>query len=256
MIRRVLAALTVLAAGLLASQAASAAPLFSDPFSGTALNAAAWCPDNNADFGCRSVQAARFSTAVSVPAQTKVGGGVASMTLIRKPYTLNGVTYPYRTGAFNGAGKQSYGPGHAFTARIWLPCTVGGRIENWPGFWFDARSGWPGTGEADLAEGLGGRVAWHYHFQLPDGTVGSIGAKVPGMCGWHVYSLYRGWSLLTFRYDGKVTGRVVNGDAALHGVKIATAPWFPRFENWACSQPWCGPTVPGATVRVDWFTAA
>ncbi len=227
--------------------------VFVDPFSGTALNANEWCPNWKAQYGCHTIEPAPGPglTTVFDPARVQVAGGLLTFTIRHQPYTYKGVTYPYRSGAVNGYGKQTYTTGR-ISARIWLACTSTGLIENWPAFWADPYAGFS-HGEIDMMEGLRGHVAWHYHYRNAAGKLVQVGRTVPGnWCGWHTYGVTRWPGKLIFLYDGKIVGEVTASEI---GVSLPVNTVFPIIQLDATSPGRCcgGPFAPSAVMHTDWF---
>lgn len=176
-----------------------------------------WCPNFSEELltDCNAVQHNKQHANVWRPKQVSVNGsGDIVLQALRKNYKLDGVTYPYQSGAINTDPIKTFSPGVKITARIDLPCNASKKIYNWPGFIVTGADvagnpPWPASGEIDVLEGLRGEAAWHYHYKKAGGGEGTYGATVRGnFCGWHTFSVVRTKTTLAFRYDGKLVGCV------------------------------------------------
>lgn len=214
-----------------------------------------WCPTGYPGTlaYCNAVQSPGHTISVVTPWQTGVSGKTLELHAVKKPYTLNGTTYPWQHGMVTSEPNETYRPGWV-GARIYLPCDASGLIENWPAFWgSSATRPWPSGGEIDVLEGLRGYAAWHYHYLGSDGKPAQIGGRVPGdWCGWHKYTVYRGGDYLTFRYDGKEVGHITSADI---GQPVSQDPYDMRFNfsetdypNQCCSGP-----LAQVTMRIAWL---
>jgi beta-glucanase (GH16 family) len=217
-----------------------------------------WCP-NFAEQQlnqCNAVQHNKQHANVWNPTRVSIdrSGDIVLQALGRK-YALDGVTYPYQSGAINTDPLKRFSPGTAITARIDLPCNASGKIYNWPGFIVTGANvagnpPWPASGEIDVLEGLGGRAAWHYHYKNASGGEGSYGAAAPGsFCGWHVFGVVRTASTLGFWYDGKLVGCVTH--------HVVDYPMFVRLGygigNGTKGSPG-GPVNPRAALKAAWIS--
>jgi beta-glucanase (GH16 family) len=172
--------------------------------------------------------------AAYAPSQATVGGGSLHLTASQQATTVNGKTYPYRSGMVQSNGKAEYTYG-AFEARIYLPA-AGTKIANWPAFWTDGQS-WPADGENDIMEGLGGQACYHYH--SPSGGPGSCAAG--DYTGWHTYGAEWAPGSVTYYYDGKKVGQITTG--------IASSPHYLILNN---AVDGGDREVAGADMQVDY----
>jgi hypothetical protein len=86
---------------------------FDDEFNGNSLDSASWWPNwfgSSRMAPSQPVNAA--DSAAYDPAQVTVSRGYMNISLVKKPITVNGKTYPYRTGLVY---TNSYPPLHQFT---------------------------------------------------------------------------------------------------------------------------------------------
>ena len=216
---------------------------FDDEFNGTSLDTADWStgwgggsgitpPVNSDEDGCYD------------PAQVAEGGGVLSLTLIRKSESC-GISDPlYATGLVSTRGKFSFTYGF-IQARVWLPPAPGNPdyVANWPGVWADGQN-WPDDGEIDVAEGINGQVCAYFHDAAysslgisPGGGTGCQGGMYAG--GWHTFAANWEPGMITYYYDGEDIGSVTSG--------VTSAPMFLVLDYDA--QP---PVQTPDTMKVDY----
>ena len=189
-----------------------------------ALNTALWEPNwlGASDAAVTPPVNAKSESACYDPAEVTVSGGLLNLNSEASACTVNGTTYPYRSGMVqtNGPGpvplfQQTFG---AFEARIYLPAQPVGRIGNWPAFWADGQS-FPTDGEMDIMEGLSGQACFHFH--SPSGAPGSC---VSGdFTGWHTYGADWENGSVTYYYDGTNVGSISSG--------ITSAPMYVILDN-------------------------
>jgi len=209
--------------------------VFDDEFNGTGLDSTKWTPNW---LGCQACTTAPVNSTESeayAPSQVSVSGGSLHLQSVEQSTTVNGQTYPYRSGMVQSNGKAEFTYG-AFEARIYLPPSSTG-IANWPAFWMDGQS-WPTDGELDVMEGLGGSACFHFH--SPSGAPGSC---APGnFSGWHTYGADWEPGSVTYYYDGKEVGQITTG--------ITSAPQFLILDNAVGADG--GQTVAPADMQVDY----
>ena len=170
------------------------------------------------------------------PAQVQVSKGVLSLTLIRKPVTVCGKTYPFRTGLIHTDGKAEFTFG-AFEARIYLPAVADGSVANWPAWWADGQN-WPTDGEMDIMEGLDGKACFHFHSD--SGAPGDCAAGA--FTGWHTYGADWEPGVVKFYYDGVLVGTLSEG--------VTSAPMY-LILDYPVGK-WGGPVRAPATMKVDY----
>ncbi|WP_327319406.1 glycoside hydrolase family 16 protein [Streptomyces sp. NBC_01235] len=228
-----------------ASSATANAPLgipgtwrnvFSDEFSGTALDGSKWNPNWLGCSGCTTPPVNSAEESAYAPSQVSVSGGYLHLKAIQQPTTVNGKTYPYVSGLVESNGKAQFTYG-AFESRIYTPAS-GTQIANWPAFWTDGQN-WPTDGEMDVMEGLGGSACYHFH----SSSGGPGGCASGSYTGWHTYGAEWKQGSVTFYYDGKQVGQITSG--------ITSAPMYLILNN-AISSIHGGPTQVPADMMVDY----
>ena len=115
---------------------------------------------------------------------------------------------------------QGANPGYQFTtgvveARISFPGNDY-KVYNWGAWWCDGKS-WPTNGENDIAETLNGLVQTH-HID----SNGNPGAGGHGYMGgaWHIFTMQRTLSNVTFWYDGAQIGPIATHE------NVASSPQY------------------------------
>jgi beta-glucanase (GH16 family) len=214
--------------------------LFSDEFTGTALDGTKWRPNwvgttdaaiskpvNTAEQGCYD------------PSQVSVSGGYLRLNAVaRACRATNGVTYPYASGLVQTKDHFTFTYGRV-EARIWMPPGAGS-IQNWPAFWTDGTGLHPKTGELDVVEGIAGRACFHFHSSL--GEPGGC-ATAANPAGWHTYAADWRAGVVTYFYDGVQVGRITQG--------ITGAPMFVVL-NLGLSSTVSGPVALPSQMLVDY----
>jgi beta-glucanase (GH16 family) len=209
--------------------------VFGDEFSGSTLDSTKWNPNWLGCSTCVTKPVNSAELSAYAPSQVSVGGGVLHLTAVRQETTVNGTSYPYRSGLVESNGKARFTYG-AFEARIHTPAS-GTRIANWPAFWSVGRN-WPTDGEMDVMEGLGGEACYHFH-----SDAGGPGGCASGdFTGWHTYGAEWTSGSVTYYYDGKQVGRITTG--------ITSQPMYLILDN-AVSDRHGGPIVTPADLAVD-----
>jgi beta-glucanase (GH16 family) len=161
--------------------------------------------------------------------------------MISKPVTIDGKTYPYRSGMVQTHGKANFTYGY-FEARIYLPISSGttNKIANWPAWWTNGER-WPETGENDIMEGLGDGVAC-YHFHSAVAPYDAPGGCPKGnFTGWHTYGALWEPGKVTYYYDGIKVGTITLG--------ITSSPMY-LILSYGASLRHGGPIRVPATMRV------
>ncbi|WP_236652101.1 glycoside hydrolase family 16 protein [Streptacidiphilus neutrinimicus] len=190
--------------------------VFADEFNGTSLDTSKWNPNWLGCGTCTTPPVNSSEQDAYAPSQVSVGGGSLHLAMAQEPTTVNGKTYPYRSGLVESSGKAQFTYG-AFEARIYLPPGSGG-VANWPAFWTDGQS-WPTDGEMDVMEGLEGQACYHFH--SPSGGPG--GCASGDYSGWHTYGADWEPGSVTYYYDGKEVGQITTG--------ITSAPQYLILNN-------------------------
>ncbi|GAA4993672.1 hypothetical protein GCM10025734_22920 [Kitasatospora paranensis] len=211
--------------------------MFADEFNGSSVDSSKWTANW---LGCATCTTppvnSGYESAAYAPSQATVSGGSLHLTAVQQATTVNGKTYPYRSGMVQSNGKAQFSYG-AFEARIYLPAT-GSKISNWPAFWTDGQS-WPADGEMDVMEGLGGQACYHFH--SPAGGPGSCASG--DFTGWHTYGAEWAPGSVTYYYDGVQVGRITTG--------ITTAPQYLILNNGVDSTTPAVTSAP-ADMQVDY----
>jgi hypothetical protein len=162
---------------------------FEDTFDGTALDLNKW---SSSWFNGGTMNKVKTS-----PANVAVTDGNLVLTLSDSATGALVSTNP------KGGAKTGYQFTTGYVeARIWFPGNgTANSCYNWPAWWTDGQS-WPGNGEHDIAEVLGGQMTVNYHSASGAHNQGAV----PGVWnnGWHVYGLWRKGSTAEVYYDGKL----------------------------------------------------
>ena len=215
--------------------------VFDEEFNGTTLDSSKWI---NGWFGdgtsvTQPVQATVEQAAYD-PKQATVSGGMLRLAAIASPATVNGRTYPYRSGLIMTGDKYRVTYGY-IEARVYIPGAADGTVYNWPAWWL-VGDNWPTGGEIDIMEGLEGNAYSTFHF----GTVANhqhyqfIARNNP--VGWHVMAAHWQPGRITFYYDGIAIGTVTSN--------VTSQPMQLILNN--AVGGWGGPTVVPATMLVDY----
>lgn len=229
--------------------------VFSDKFS--KLLSSGWTPNWLGSSGQVTAPPNSYELAAMAPRQVSFSKSDLELTSRAQPWTApDGTTFPYRSAAITGYGKQSYLPPLKAVAKLWLPCSADQRLENWPSFWLVGDPyDWPQDGEIDVVEGLGGVAAWHAHYVDANGVQGPGGAVPGDWCGWHTFAvIWHADGTLDWRYDASWVGQLAG--------YAATAPVFPVImysmatpgSGLAGCPPACsGPVRTGVQLRAAWL---
>ncbi|MEK7571981.1 MAG: glycoside hydrolase family 16 protein [Patescibacteria group bacterium] len=207
--------------------------VFADEFAGTTLDTANW---STGWFGTGITKPANVAeTAAYDPEQVRVTDGNLNLTTVTNSVTIEGKTYPYRTGVINSNGKKHFTHGY-YEARIFLPAAEN-QVANWPAWWMTGQN-WPTDGEIDILEGLGGKASWHFH-----SSQGAPGGDAPGdYTGWHTFAADWKADSIVYYYDGEKVGEVASG--------VTSSPLYLILGNQIGS--WGGPLLVPSTMQVDY----
>jgi Glycosyl hydrolases family 16 len=204
-----------------------------------------WCPSYHGYNGCDTTQNPSQFTVSFAPSQVSESGSGVSLSM------NNAAT---SSGAINTSGEETWTAPTTFTARITLPCNIGGQIVNWPAFWAVGTTGtWPAHGETDVLEGLGGKATWTYHYASSSGQNAQVsGTPAGNWCGTHTYTANWQSSSITFTWDGRQVGQVTSSQI---GVPIASGPMYAIFD-YGASPVYGGPTTGGVAMRILSYSAS
>ena len=125
------------------------------------------------------------------PLNAFLSAGQLKLSSTANPITINGITYPYRTGFIASYGLRYFSPPFYVESRINVKPAANGTIANWPAWWINGDT-WPDGCEVDVMEGLSGAATWHLHCGN-DGAGNptlNAGGTVPGnWTGWHNFGV-------------------------------------------------------------------
>jgi beta-glucanase (GH16 family) len=202
-------ALTLLA--LVPRAETRARTVFTDEFSGSALDRSKW----NVIVTGRTVNNEQQAY-IDSPEVLEVGNGLLTIHPRFRPgfKTPEGKTFDFVSGRIDSRGKFDFTYGTA-AARMKLAAGAG----LWPAFWALGNDRWPDTGEIDIMENVG------------DPTWTSVALHGPGYFGdtplvkrapvditqWHVYAVDWTPDLLVFTIDDKEIYRVGKADVERYG---------------------------------------
>ena len=126
------------------------------------------------------------------------------------------VKHPYTGALINTRDSYQFTYGFA-EARIYVPGTATGTVNNWPAFWLN-NDNWPRYGEIDIFEGLSGEACANFHWD-DGGDLYTSGSRPKctdtNMTGWHTFGAHWQPGRIDYYYDGKlihtVSGSIVTG---------------------------------------------
>jgi beta-glucanase (GH16 family) len=213
---------------------------FDDEFNGTTLNTSKWSPNWFGGPGQITKPVNSYENGAYDPGMVSVSGGVLHLRDAASPVTVNGVYYPYRTGAVSSANKFEQSEGY-FEARIFVPAAPNGLVANWPSF-FTTSHNWPTGGEMDVLEGLVGHAAYHYH----SSNINAGGTPPGNYTGWHTFGgLWENGSV-EFYYDNQLVGAITGN------IPTSYTNFMVLVNSIDTRGVIAGPTVNGADMQVDW----
>jgi beta-glucanase (GH16 family) len=204
--------------------ASEAAVLFSDDFSGQAIDRQKWNVIVTGETVNDEQQAYVDSPDTLAIVTGEAAQGARNGALeIRSRYrpgfkTPQGKVFDFISGRLDTRGKFDFTYGTA-AARVKL--TAGAGI--WPAFWTLGNDGWPETGEMDILENVGDPAWTNFALHGPgySGANGIVGRHYfqsgGGISDWHVYALSWGPSVLLFSVDGTEAFRVTRETVEAHG---------------------------------------
>jgi len=214
----------VVAAGMVALVQAPPAPLFSDDFSGQALDRSKW----NVIVTGRTVNEEQQAY-VDSSDTIAVADGSLAITARRRPgfKTPEGRAFDFISGRIDTRGKFQFTYGSA-EARIKL--TAGAGL--WPAFWALGNGRWPDSGEMDILENVGD-AAWTNFALHGPGYSGDKGFAMrqfftapEDITGWHTYRMDWSPDALVFSVDGHERWRMTKADVEAKGAWAYDTPKF------------------------------
>lgn len=194
------------------------------------------------------------------------GHGHLAIKAVRGTYAgADHVTRPWTSARLDSLGRWSFTTG-TVAVRLKLPAGTG----MWPAFWLEganlAKVGWPGCGEIDVVEALGGQNSVYQSVHGPDSTTNGYAHSVINSApkgtsigsAYHVFSVTRTLDKMVFRIDGASTGSFTPADLGPKERWAFNGPMF-MILNLAVGG-W--PGVPSAStpspssLLIDWIRFA
>lgn len=208
---------------------------FDSEFNGNSLDASQWSTGwfgSGVTVGPNSLEQECMD-----PSQVSVTGGALNLSAVAKSETCGGTTQPFTSGMVTTNGHYDFTYGY-MEARIWLPGSAS--VDDWPAFWMIGPS-WPGSGEIDVMEGLGGLVQAHLHASA--NSMGPLTGKGSFAGGWHTFAANWEPGSITFYYDGVSIGTFTS--------LVPSAPMY-LILNLSLSTSETSPNTAPADMKVDY----
>lgn len=267
-LRRALAVSVLAAFALVPRAETRARTLFSDEFSGTALDRGKW----NVIVTGRTVNNEQQAY-IDSPDVLEVRDGALTIHPRFRPgfKTPEGKTFDFVSGRIDTRGKFDFTYGTA-AARMKLAAGAG----LWPAFWALGNGGWPDTGEIDVMENVGdpGWTSVALHGPGYFGDTPLVKRATVDITQWHVYAVNWAPDLLVFTIDDKEVYRVSKTDVEKYGrwafdnpkhiiANLALGGGYPHGVN-KIEQPYFGiaqSTLDAiksdkASIAIDWVRVA
>jgi beta-glucanase (GH16 family) len=233
-----------------------AGTIFSEDFSGQALDRARW----NVIVTGRTVNDEQQAY-VDAPDTIAVADGSLAITARRRPgfKTPEERAFDFISGRIDTRGKFQFTYG---TAEARIKLTAGAGL--WPAFWALGNGRWPDGGEMDILENVGD-AAWTNFALHGPGYSGGGGFSArqfftppEDITGWHVYAMDWSRDALAFSVDGHERWRMTRAAVEAKGpwaydspkfliVNLALGGQYPHAVNHA-ETPYLG--LPQSTVDV------
>jgi beta-glucanase (GH16 family) len=242
--------------------------LFSDEFSGTALDRSKWNVIVTGA-GSRTVNNEQQAY-VDSPEVLEVAGGTLTIHPRYRPgfTSPDGKTYDFVSGRIDTRNKFDFTYGTA-AARMKLAPGAG----LWPAFWALGNDRWPDTGEIDMMENVGASdwVSAALHGPKYFGDTPLVKRAPVDIAAWHVYAVDWAPDLLVFKIDGREFYRVTKAEVEKYGrwafdnpkhliANLALGGGYPHGVN-KTEKPYFGiaeDTVTAikqdkASIQIDWI---
>lgn len=175
---------------------------FGDEFDGATLDLAKWGPNWLGAPGAITPPVNGEEIAAYDPAQVSLADGELRLTAIANPVSVNGKSYPLRSGMIQSNGKYNFSYG-CVEARMQLPAGVKDQSV-WPALWTTGQPPWPANGEIDVLEAYGTDLSCSPHYHSLAGAPGKDNVLVVGATSaMHTYAMTWEPGLIVWYYDGQ-----------------------------------------------------